>query len=47
MSWLIPYQKPKYESSKRANLIDRMFEVQYTKFEFQQIKEFKLPKKKL
>ena len=46
MSWFVPPPISKFVPSKRATLIDRMFEVQYTKFEFQQITEFNLSRKK-
>lgn len=46
MSWFIPSLVSKFVPSKRATLIDRMFEAQYTKFEFQQITEFSLSRKK-
>lgn len=46
MSWFVPPPVSKFVPSKRATLVDRMFEAQYTKFEFQQIREFSLSRKK-
>src|SRR6185437_8884703 len=39
MSWIIPYKQEKYRH-KRARLADRLFGLEYTEFENNQIKNF-------
>jgi hypothetical protein len=45
MSWLISSPEPKYLHS-RARLVDRLFGIEYTKFEMRQIQEFDAARKK-
>lgn len=45
MSWLVTPPQSDYKPSTRASLVDRIFGTDYTKFELQQIEQFKLVKK--